>query len=128
LSQAPRISVDEVMLREIYIKDDKIIRDGGKIFKHKTQPLTEAFAQNKPCAKQVEVITSLHDFGSAIEYPALKKGDMIFKWFSNNRGKNNSPKIKQFLHNIQTVDMNDKTLENSVALDRINGSNNNTKV
>jgi len=123
-----RISVDEVMLREIYIKDDKIIRDGGKIFKHKTQPLTEAFAQNKPCAKQVEVITSLHDFGSDIEYPALKKGDMIFKWFSNNRGKNNSPKIKQFLHNIQTVDMNDKTLENSVALDRINGSNNNIKV
>lgn len=111
-----KIVVDKVELKELSIEAGKIIRTGNKSYDFKKQSLLEAFPESKACSRQVEIITQLHEFDSEIAYPTPRNSSMIYKWFSNNRGSMNRPKIKQVLPNIPTANMTEGELEDAISL------------
>lgn len=111
-----KIVVDKVELRELSIEAGKIIRTGDKAYDYKKQSLLEAFPESKACARQVEIITQIHEFDSEIAYPTPEDSSIIYKWFSNNRGPMNRPTIKQILPNIPTANMTKSELEDAISL------------
>lgn len=112
-----KIVVDNIIERKLALKNGAICRQVIPLGNPPVGPLHKVFgkdAELEYIAKQVEIMTSVHNFKAPIEYPTPPGNDKVYAWFVENRGINNKPKIKQTLPELPTV--LDEHLEDAVSL------------
>ena len=118
-----KIEVDSVKVRSLAAKNGVIARSLDNyegLAACKSATLTDVFgtAQN---VRQTAAMCAVHNFGyTPIDYPRPENEDESYKWFVNNRGRSNTPVIRDVLPELpdNADKLNDMVLANAVSLDK----------
>jgi len=118
-----KIEVDNVKVRSLTAENGGIVRSLDKYEGLKacmSATLTDVFG-TAHYVRQTVAMCASHNFSPIlIDYPRPEKEDESYKWFVNNRGRNNTPKIRDVLPELpdNTDKLKDAVLANAVSLEK----------